>query len=385
MNILFTFNTPLVPSYGGIQRVTNTLALELQRQGHNVYYLCYEKTERLNNSNLSIETFIIDLKKDIKNQIEEIINKNHIEYVINQKLNENMFNIIANVPSHVKIVSTCHVQPFHMDGITRKRIWNNKAKNWRQLLMKGLYLVSPKIEERIASNFEIQQYSRALQVSDRLCFISERFYPRIKKHWKSVDWDRITAVNNPNTFKSQKAEYKKENLILFVGRIENAQKNNIGFIKMWEIFSRNNPDWKAQVLGEGPDLKDNIRYVERHNIERIEFLGRQNSVEDYYKRAKYVCVTSYGESWCLVLTEAMNFQCIPIVYDTYETLHDIIDDGENGYIVDPSPKCMANKLNSICKDEPNRILIASKCEEQIALFEVVNIAKKWIAMLNNIK
>ena len=39
MNILFLFYKPIIPSEGGVQRVTNSLTEELLKRGHNVVFL----------------------------------------------------------------------------------------------------------------------------------------------------------------------------------------------------------------------------------------------------------------------------------------------------------------------------------------------------------
>lgn len=42
MNLLFLSFIPVIPHYGGIQRVTDLLATELAFRGYNIFYLYYE-------------------------------------------------------------------------------------------------------------------------------------------------------------------------------------------------------------------------------------------------------------------------------------------------------------------------------------------------------
>ena len=42
MNIAFCYITPFHPQKGGIGRVTDVLTRELQKRGHNIYYLIFE-------------------------------------------------------------------------------------------------------------------------------------------------------------------------------------------------------------------------------------------------------------------------------------------------------------------------------------------------------
>ena len=49
-------------------------------------------------------------------------------------------------------------------------------------------------------------------------------------------------------------------------------------------------------------------------------------------------MTSIFEGLPLVLAEAMQFGVVPFVYDTFSSVHDIIIDSINGYIVRPFDK-----------------------------------------------
>ena len=40
MNILFVNDSPFNPIVGGLERVTDILAKEMKKRGHNVHYLC---------------------------------------------------------------------------------------------------------------------------------------------------------------------------------------------------------------------------------------------------------------------------------------------------------------------------------------------------------
>jgi len=44
-------------------------------------------------------------------------------------------------------------------------------------------------------------------------------------------------------------------------------------------------------------------------------------------------MTSRFEGWPMVLMEAMQMGVVPVVYNSFESLSDIVVDGENGYII----------------------------------------------------
>jgi glycosyltransferase involved in cell wall biosynthesis len=44
-------------------------------------------------------------------------------------------------------------------------------------------------------------------------------------------------------------------------------------------------------------------------------------------------MTSAYEGWGLTLTEAQQMGCVPIVFDSFSAVHDIIKSGENGLLI----------------------------------------------------
>ena len=46
-------------------------------------------------------------------------------------------------------------------------------------------------------------------------------------------------------------------------------------------------------------------------------------------------MTSLYEGFPLVLYEAMNFGVVPVVFNTFQSVQEIITDGKDGYVVEP--------------------------------------------------
>ena len=385
MNIMFLFYDPINPTDGGVTRVTHSLTMELQKRGHTVVFLSTEKEKR--KFDYIAPQYQIDFSIDaveIKQDVKGLIDKYSITYVICQTLDE--AKLFKYFPADIKKIAVCHVQPFTYMGISRKRIWNTNTKNLRQLLFKTASLVSPKIYENFFFRFEKQAIEEANEYADKVCFISERFFPRIKKYLPALPQDKFVAINNPNTYDVSNIELpaNKENIILWVGRVENGQKNAIDFIRMWQHLSKHAINWRAIMVGDGSDLKYIKSVVKKNKIERIEFTGRRNDTEMFYEKAKYIAVTSFGESWCLVLTEAMSYGCVPVVYDTYETLHDIVDDRSNGYIIPTvSHKKMAKSIFDSIRED-NFMKISAAAQEKVKSFSLEKTVDCWEKLLNDI-
>lgn len=388
MNIMFLFYAPIVPHIGGVQKVTHILTEAFLKRGYHVVFVSTSFKGLIEKNNFIVPQHHIELAgksaEEITEQIQDIVNKYDITHVVSQTLDKAY--LFKYFPAHVKKIATCHIQPFSFMGITRKRIWNTNARNARQLLFKCLSLLSPRIHEKFFYNLEKRALEESYQYADKICFISEHFFPRIKKYMPAFPQDKFVAINNPNTFDVSKIRLpeEKENIILWVGRVDNAQKNATDFVKMWRYLSQKEKNWKAIMIGDGKDLAYIKKYAKKHNLERIEFTGRRNDTEIFYKKAKVVAVTSYWESWCMVLTEGMSYGCIPFVYDTYETLRDIVDDKKNGYIIPKiSYKLMADKIKDTIQENRFKEL-AIAAQEKVKKFDVEQTVDKWEKLLNSL-
>ena len=153
---------------------------------------------------------------------------------------------------------------------------------------------------------------------------------------------------------------------------------------MWSLFSQNHPDWNTYIVGDGDDFEYFKAYVSKKNIRNLHFEGAQQDVMPYYKKCRFIAVTSFGESWGMILTEAMTCGCIPIVMNTFATLTDIVDDRINGLISDFDDKQMANLLATAAADVELCKSLSKNAVEKAEKFDVKVIADSWISLLQSL-
>lgn len=384
MKILFVAYFPMEPSVGGVQRVTNVLVTELMRRGHEVSCLSLQLGHTASDLTIAPQYYIdVEQDADWKTHLEELMNKLSVEYIINQSPNILTYNVLKELKTKAKIVSVFHTQPFLNDNISRNIILRTHTYNIKQCLFKYLSFVLPSIRSFVFGLYEKQNILNALKVSDRICFISERFFPRILRHIPNIPKEKLVAINNPNTFVPNDDKTQKENIILWIGRVENAVKNTIDFVKIWERLYDNNPSWKAIVAGEGDDLSAVVKYAKKRRISNIQFIGKCYDVQSLYQRAKIVVVTSFSESWCMVLTEGLAHGCVVCAYDTYETVHDIIN-GSNGFVSDADPKIMAAKLDLLMNSPIELKRMSKATYSSIRKYNAEDIVNQWEILLNSL-
>lgn len=385
MKVLFLAEFCIEPSVGGIQRVTDSLAKELMKRGNSVFFLSVKWGPFISNFKTSAPQFYVDIEhaSDWKYQVEKIIRDNQIKYIINQMPGKVTNHLLKELSIDVKVISVFHTQPFLNDYITRRQILRFRVYTLKQRCFKIISFIFPGVRKRLIGKYEVHNILDTLEVSNKVCFISERFFSRVLKHIPEFPKHKLTAINNPNTFIGSANFDCKKNQILWVGRVENGIKNTIDFVKIWEKLYLLNPSWHALIAGEGGDLPLIKRYVKRKAIKNIEIIGRCDNIEYLYQQSKIIVVTSFSESWNMALTEGMTYGCVPCAYDTYETVHDIISK-ENGFLSKPKPREMANKIqmlmsnDKLCKD------LSNKARESVKRFSVERIVDQWIDLFHSI-
>jgi glycosyltransferase involved in cell wall biosynthesis len=105
---------------------------------------------------------------------------------------------------------------------------------------------------------------------------------------------------------------------LFVGRIEH-EKGVGRIMDIAGMLKRENIDFRINLVGEGKDmtvLKEYCRYQQLQDI--ITFCGSKSreDLKPYYRKSHlFLFPSSASEGWPKVLSEAMNYSCVPIAGD----------------------------------------------------------------------
>ena len=390
MNIAFLFYCPIVPHIGGVQRVTDVLTKEFVKRGHNVIFICtesrnmddayqnYSATQIYLDSNKNEEEFIADYCK--------ILQTNDIDVVISQEAQKESLLLLANTPICVKRISVVHINPYAIIGNERRIKRAIRSRRLVTNLAKYLVMLFPHIARQYYRLKENKFYRRILGVSDKLVLLSPSFVELLKENIPNISNRKLVTIGNPNTFVPKHEVGTKENLIICVARLSEAQKNVRDFILVWQQLYKYNPMWKAVIVGDGPDRGLLESFAKKKGVRNLSFVGRVENVGNYYQRAKFVCMTSIYEGWGMVLTEGMSYGCVPCVYGSYGAAFDIVDDGVNGIISTPfKPKEMADRIQTLINDESRLVQMSSSAIEKVKDFNADKVADKWDALFGSLE
>jgi L-malate glycosyltransferase len=179
----------------------------------------------------------------------------------------------------------------------------------------------------------------ALKKADHHLAISERFKQILLDH--HIDETKITTILNgidfdkelPEPFSREELGMKKDDfIILMVARLEAVKGHKVA-LKAVSNLVGDRPNVKLLLVGDGSERDTLKEYSAEHGIfGHVEFLGHRNDVERIYPVADVVILTSYSESFPLVLLEAARAG-IPIMTTDVGGVDQLIPDESYGWII----------------------------------------------------
>ena len=138
------------------------------------------------------------------------------------------------------------------------------------------------------------------------------------------------------------------------------------------------------MLGDGPDKGKLEDYCKRKDIKNIIFTGNVNP-DSYYDAASILCMTSSYEGFGMVLTEALQHKCIPIAYNSFGALSDIIIDNVNGYSIPPfNEKIFVEKLQYLMSNADERERLAANNTVTLDKFDINKVSQQWLDLFDNL-
>ena len=231
-----------------------------------------------------------------------------------------------------------------------------------------------------------EKYRYQLVSSDAFILESERYKQLFAELIEFDCSDKLYTIQNPlSSFTIVQREVHKSKNVLFIARMLIDQKRPDRMLDIWNLIYEKFPDWKLFMIGDGDDKDLIMEYSKKLNIDNIYFIGN-TQLDNYYKNAEILCLTSSFEGFGLVLTEALQNGVIPIAFDSYHAVRDIIDDGLTGVLIKPfSIKNYAKNLAILMSDtnlrNTMRVNIRNK---DLSSFSEEVVLSKWISLFNKL-
>ena len=144
---------------------------------------------------------------------------------------------------------------------------------------------------------------------------------------------KIKAIYNPYLKNLNKKVFKKDNLIINIGRFR-KQKNQTMLIKAFFLFQKKFQKYKLLLVGDGILKKKLVNEVDNLGLnKKVLITGWSENTHQYLKRSKIFVLSSLYEGLGNVLIDSINYNVPCISTDCKSGPREILLNGRGGFLV----------------------------------------------------
>ncbi|MFW1762594.1 glycosyltransferase family 4 protein [Acinetobacter calcoaceticus] len=233
-----------------------------------------------------------------------------------------------------------------------------------------------------SSKFRELGRSWAALYCDEIVTLTERdrsfWYTNIKKIKAN-----IVSISNPSPYEvfDFRPNINKK-IFLAVGRLRYVKGFDL-LIQAWAEFCKKNDNWTLRIVGSGEE-EENLKAL-ANKLEvmgRIEFIPATKNIDQFYKNASYLCVSSRFEGFGMVILEALSYG-LPVVSFNCEVGPIELIDEKIGCLVPKGDYIGFSKkmLDFSILDEDVYSCMSYNSILKAQQYSITNIRSKWMNIL----
>ena len=363
--------------YGGIEKCVTTLANSLCSRYEveiAVCYKLYDKPAFSVDDRVKIKYLNKDLKPNHDALRSAFKSKNPFKIIkellfglkVLHHRKRSMINYIMNSDSDV-IISTRDIFNYWLCGYGKENVlkigWEHNHFHENYKYATNIIRSAKRLDYLVLVSSELQKYyAKELQNSNCMC------------------------IYIPNTIESlppRKATLENTRLIS-VGRLS-KEKGYIDLLKVLKRLNNDYPEWSLDIVGDGAERGFIEEYIKSNKLtDKVTLHGFQGKeyIDKLLNQSSIYLMTSYTESFGIVLIEAMSHGVPCIAYDSAEGAREIINSGENGYLIkNRNLEAMVKKIEDLIKDKDERIRIGTQARESVKKFTSDVVTEEWVTLI----
>ncbi len=197
--------------------------------------------------------------------------------------------------------------------------------------------------------------------------------------------NKVMCIYIPNAIDSipKKLSSLKEKRLISVGRLS-PEKGFIDLLKVYNILIQEYPDWSLDIIGDGVEREKLEDYIKRHSLDKVTLHGFQGKeyIDDVLDKSSIYVMTSFTESFGIVLLEAMSHGVPCIAYDSAEGAREIITSGDNGFLIkNRNIDAMVLKIKNLIENEKLRKNVGKAARESINKYTSEVVGEEWFTLI----
>lgn len=235
---------------------------------------------------------------------------------------------------------------------------------------------------------------------------NERYVKKVVKSLKNIDYfmpvskqltdmyeERLKGENTkciyiPHCLKYYPEETSKltNKNIVSAGRLS-SEKGFLDLIDVFEEVNNKNPDWHLHIAGDGAQKDEIIKKIHQKHLENNVTVGfkKEEELRELFLESSIYVMTSFHESFGLVLIEAESFGIPLLAFDSAKGPQEIIENGKNGYLISNRDiKQMADKINELISNDTLRTEMGSTARKMSMTYKMGKVEEIWYEFIDKI-
>lgn len=359
--------------FGGVEQYISSLCKMLENDFEIEIISTYKLFERpaFNFSNKIKITYLMDYgpnKEELKNAIK----------------NRNIFNIFKEALKSIKILylrkklNISAIKKLNTDYVITTRFHSKLV---------GKYLKCDALKIATEHNYHndnkkyIKSIINSIKGFDYFICVSNSL-----KEFYENKIGNTKCIYIPNVIDYMPKDKSKieNNTIISIGRLS-PEKGQADLIDIIELVKKDIPSIKLYLIGDGAlrtSLENKVREKQlEKNIIFTGFLNKED-MEKYMLKSDLYVMTSYTESFGLVLIEAMSYGLPTIAFDSANGAKELLKNEVGILVSDRDKKKMAREIVRLLKEKNKCKIIANRGYEYCQQFLISNVKKQWLELMN---
>ena len=224
----------------------------------------------------------------------------------------------------------------------------------------------------------------ALSRCDRMMLLAPTYLDELRWYVPELETGKILVIPNGYQVPETTPPASKENIILFVGRLEDTQKNVMMLPRIWEKLCMDIPEWEFHIVGDGPAREKLLAEFQSRSLPRYHMHGKSDPRELFGKSSIFLMTSSY-EGFANTLIESQLHGTVPVVYDSFSAVRYMANDGKDAVIVPAFDETkFVQGVRRLATNKEKRACYSIAARENALRFSEERVFSLWESALRNL-